>query len=168
MGSRPGDADFEEFVRASWRRLGQAAYALTGDTQEAEDLVQSVLERTYARWSKVGGDDPTAYVRRALVHAYVDGWRRRRRLRLDAVEAPPEVSAADAIGFVDERVDLRRLLAELTERERAMVVLRYYLDCSEREVAAVLGCSVGTVKSTCSRALARLRVPSESNGGTPS
>jgi RNA polymerase sigma-70 factor (sigma-E family) len=162
----PSDAEFEEFVRASWRRLGQAAYALTGDRHDAEDLLQSVLERTYARWSIVGGEDPVAYVRRALVHGYVDGWRRRKRIRMDPTDAPPETAVPDGMDGAEHRADLRQLLGELTRRERAMVVLRYYLDYSEHEVAATLSCSVGTVKSTCSRALSRLRVPDPLNGRT--
>ena len=171
MPRAAGDAEFEEFVRASWQRLGRAAYALTGNWHEAEDLVQSVLERTYARWSKVGHEDPVAYVRRALVHAYVDGWRRRARIRMDPTDTPPETAVTgglDGMDGAEHRVDLMRLLAELTDRERAMVVLRYYLDSSVEEVAAELGCSVGTVKSTCSRAMQRLRLPVASTEGITS
>ena len=171
MPRAAGDVEFEEFVRASWQRLGRAAYALTGNWHEAEDLLQSVLERTYARWSKVGREDPVAYVRRALVHGYVDGWRRRRKVRMDPTDAPPETAVPGGIDGLDgaeHRVDLVRLLAELSDRERAMVVLRYYLDCSVEEVAAELGCSVGTVKSTCSRAMQRLRLPVASIEGITS
>ena len=164
MAPAAGDAEFEEFVRVSWRRLGQAAYALTNDRHEAEDLLQSVLERTYARWSTVGEEDPLAYVRRALVHGYVDGWRRRKRLRMDPTDAPPETPVSGGVDGAEHRVDLQHLLAELSPRERAMVVMRHYLDYSEDDVAAALGCSVGTVKSTCSRALARLRVPAALTG----
>ena len=82
MARETRDAEFDEFVRASWRRLSQAAYALTGNRHDAEDLLQSVLERTYLRWSNVK-TDPVAYARRALVHKYVDGWRRRRRIQMD-------------------------------------------------------------------------------------
>ncbi len=158
-------AEFEEFVLVSWRRLGKAAYALTGNKDDAEDLLQSVLERTCARWSRIVHENPHAYVRRALVHGYVDGWRRARRVRVDPTDDLPDRAVHDDTNGVGDRADLKRLLAELSDRERAMVVLRYYLDCSVEEVAAELGCSVGTVKSTCSRALARLRVPAASIEG---
>jgi len=171
MPRAAGDAEFEEFVSASWQRLGRAAYALTGNWHEAEDLLQTVLERTYARWSKVGREDPVAYVRRALVHGYVDGWRRRRRVRMDPTDTPPETpvpGGLDGMEGAEHRVDLKNVLAELSDRERAMVVLRYYLACSVQEVAAELGCSVGTVKSTCSRAMHRLRLPMASIEGISS
>ena len=161
-------AEFEEFVLVSWRRLGKAAYALTGNKDDAEDLLQSVLERTCARWSKIVHENPHAYVRRALVHGYVDGWRRKRRVRVDPTDTVPDAALLGGragMDGVEDRLDLTVLLAELSDRERAMVVLRYYLDCSVQEVAAELGCSVGTVKSTCSRALQRLRVPAVSIEG---
>ena len=168
MTAKPSDEDFEEFVRASWGRLSRAAYALTGNRNDAEDLLQAVLVGTYARWSTVGRSDPVAYVRRALVNRYVDGWRRQRRVRLDPTDAPPDTPVAGGLDEVEARADLQRVLSGLTERERAMVVLRYYLDCSERDVAAELGCSVGTVKGTCSRALARLRISRAHLEGTAS
>ncbi len=163
MTSRGGeDAEFEQFVRASWRSLRQAAYVLTGSTEDAEDLLQAVLARTFARWSRVRRDDPVAYVRRALVNAYVDQWRRRRVLTEQPTDTPPDRVSTDATAGHDRLADrehLAFLLAALSPRERAMVVLRYYFDRSEAEVADALGCSVGTVKSTCSRALVRLRIP---------
>ncbi len=79
--SKPDDASFEDFVHAAWPSLRQGAYALTGSVADAEDLVQTVLVRTYASWARVGRDNPVAYVRRGLVNAYVDTWRRRQRFR---------------------------------------------------------------------------------------
>ncbi len=117
----------------SWRRLGKAAYALTGNKDDAEDLLQSVLERTCARWSKIVHENPHAYVRRALVHGYVDGWRRKRRVRVDPTDTVPDTAVLGGragMDGVEDRADLTVLLAELSDRERAMVVLRYYLDCS--------------------------------------
>jgi RNA polymerase sigma-70 factor (sigma-E family) len=154
-----GDAKFEAFVLASWPRLRQAAYALTRDTHDAEDLLQGVLVRLYTRWGRLGPDDPTAYVRRMLVNSYIDSTRRRRRGREVPVAQPADVPSADANVVVADRDDLMGRLSVLSERERAMVVMRHYLDASEAEVARALGCSVGTVKSTCSRALHRLRIP---------
>ena len=157
--AKPDDAAFEEFVSSAWRPLRQAAYALTGNTADAEDLLQTVLVRTYARWPKVGREDPVAYVRRALVNAYVDTWRRRKVLRFDAVEQLPVVESYDDADRADDRADLADRLARLSPRERTMVVMRHYFDHSEQEVADAMHCSVGTVKSTCSRALKRLRIP---------
>ncbi len=157
--AKPDDATFDEFVTSAWRPLRQAAFALTGNTADAEDLLQTVLVRTYVRWPKVGRRDPVAYVRRALVNAYVDTWRRRAVLRFDAVDEVPEVESYDADVRVDDRADLAQRLATLSPRERTMVVMRHYFDHSEQEVAAAMRCSVGTVKSTCSRALQRLRIP---------
>jgi RNA polymerase sigma-70 factor (sigma-E family) len=156
---KAGDAEFEDFVLAAWPRLRQAAYALTRDTDDAEDLLQGVLVRLYTRWGRLRQDDPTAYVRRMLVNAYIDSTRRRRRVREVPVAEPAEVPWADASAVVADRDDLVGRLSVLSERERAMVVMRHYLDASEAEVARALGCSVGTVKSTCSRALGRLRIP---------
>lgn len=156
--AKPDDAAFDEFVSSAWRPLRQAAFALTGNTADAEDLLQTVLVRTYARWPRVGRDDAVAYVRRALVNAYVDTWRRRQVLRFDTVDEVPEASY-DEDTRADDRADLAERLARLSPRERTMVVMRHYFDLSEQDVAQAMNCSVGTVKSTCSRALQRLRIP---------
>ena len=153
------DHEFDVFVRSTWRSLRQAAFALTGSTEDAEDLLQTVLANTYARWAKVRRDDPVVYVRRALVNRYIDTWRRRRVVCEESSGQLPERASYDASDRLGDRADLVAMLAELSPRERTMVVMRHYLDLSEREVAHTLGCSVGTVKSTCSRALHRLRVP---------
>ena len=157
--AKPDDASFDDFVSSAWRSLRQAAFALTGNTADAEDLLQTVLVRTYARWSHVRRDDAVAYVRRALINAYVDTWRRRALLRIDAVDEVPEVESFDEDNRVDDRADLAARLASLSPRERTMVVMRHYFDQSEQDVARAMDCSVGTVKSTCSRALQRLRIP---------
>ena len=102
-------AEFEEFVLVSWRRLGKAAYALTGNKDDAEDLLQSVLERTCARWSKIVHENPHAYVRRALVHGYVDGWRRKRRVRVDPTDTVPDTALLGGragMDGVEDRLDL--------------------------------------------------------------
>lgn len=153
------DRDFDAFVRSTWRSLRQAAFALTGNTADAEDLLQSVLANAYARWPRLRRDDPVAYVRRALVNRYIDTWRRRNVVREMSRAEPPERTSYDELDRFDDRDDLATLLAALSPRERTVVVMRHYLDLSERDVAVSLGCSVGTVKSTCSRALQRLRVP---------
>jgi RNA polymerase sigma-70 factor (sigma-E family) len=157
------DADYELFVLSTWPRLRQAAYALTRDTGDADDLLQTVLTKTYVKWGQVRRDDPVAYVRRSLVNAYIDTWRRARNVR-EVPMAVPERATRDHTELVEQRDELVGRLDRLSERERTVVVMRHYLDLSEAEVARTLGCSVGTVKSTCSRALQRLRIPSLTPG----
>lgn len=147
------DAEFEEFVAESWPRLRRAAYLLCHDGAEAEDLVQTAMASTYARWRTVRRADAYAYVRRAVVNAFLDGMRRRRPVPVEHTPDP----GTPADHTVEERSELSDLLAPLSPRERAIIVMRYYLDASEAEVAERLGISRGTVKSTASRALARVR-----------
>jgi RNA polymerase sigma-70 factor (sigma-E family) len=149
------EAGFRAFVQANGATLLHAARLLTGDYHRGEDLVQTALTRLYLKWNRV--DAPLAYARKALVNAHIDSTRRR-WWGERPTETMPEGAASDAPGAADERDQLRRLLAELSPRERAVVVLRYYCDLSEKDAAETLGLPVGTVKSTCSRALARLRV----------
>jgi RNA polymerase sigma-70 factor (sigma-E family) len=150
---------FTEFVRARSTPLLRTAVLLAGgDRGHAEDLLQGVLERMYVRWDRIEGP-PEAYARRALTHAAVNRWRGRRRrpeLPLQAEDPGPPV-AGDPVGAVDLRDALVRALLTLPPRQRAVLVLRYFDDLPEAEVAAALGCSVGTVKSHTARALAALR-----------
>lgn len=160
------DREFEEFVTAAWPRLRRAGFLLTHHTQDAEDLVQQVLARAYAAWPRVRRDEAYAYVHRSLVNAYVDSTRRRRPTPTDV----PDQAVSSGESVVDDRSELVDLLRPLTPRERAVVVLRHYLATPEKEVAAALGITPGTVKSTSSRALARLRTvhhPIDQKGPTP-
>lgn len=157
MGRGDRDREFEEFVAAAWPRLRRAAYLLSHDSHEAEDLVQSALARCYAGWGRIRTESAYSYVHRALVNGYIDSTRRRTPV---PVEATPETDARPGDGPLDrsdQRSELTDLLAPLSPRERSIVVWRYYLDASEQDVAHALGVSPGTVKSTASRALARLR-----------
>lgn len=147
--------DFEEFARAAWPRLRHAAWLLTGHDQDAEDLASSALAKTYAVWRRVQSSDPYAYARRCLVNAHIDRVRRRREVVTDHLPDRPTDQPLD--GSAD-REQLAALLLGLSDRERRIVVLRYYFDRSEAEVAAELDVAVGTVKSTASRALAKIRV----------
>jgi RNA polymerase sigma-70 factor (sigma-E family) len=155
------DREFDEFAHAAWPRLHRSAYLLTGDRQLAEDLAQTALERTYAKWRTVRRDDALAYARRIVVNLNVDRLRRRRLTEVggDAL-AHAEGGAVDRSGHsvTDDRDHVVRLLAGLTEKERRVVVLRHYYDLPEAVVAHELGIALGTVKSTLSRALAKLRV----------
>lgn len=153
-----GFEGFREFVAGYGGRLSRFAYLLTGDHHAAEDLMQSALAKAVARWRKVARyERPEAYVRRLMVNEHISGWRRRQRLVEHPVERVPELAASDRSEETVRKVLLERALAQLTARQRAVVVLRFYHDLSEAEVAAELGCSVGTVKSQNHHALARLR-----------
>ncbi|GAB2454129.1 SigE family RNA polymerase sigma factor [Nocardioides hungaricus] len=145
--------DFEDFVVAAWPRLRRAAYLLCYNTEEADDIVQTALASTYARWRTVRKADAYAYVRRSVINAYLDSLRRRRPV---PVERDPD-RPVQADHTVEERSELTELLAPLSPRERTIIVWRYYFDAPEAEVADRLGISTGTVKSTASRALARVR-----------
>lgn len=147
------DLDFEQFVVDAWPRLRRAAYLLCHNGHEADDLVQAALASTYARWRTVRKADAYAYVRRAVVNAYLDGLRRRHPV---PVEHDPD-HPVPADHSVEARSELTELLAPLSPRERTIIVWRYYFDAPEAEVAERLGISTGTVKSTASRALARVR-----------
>jgi len=148
--------EFRDFVAARSAALMRTAFLLTGDYQHAEDLLQTALMRCYGRWSSISS--PEAYVRRAMVTT-VTGWRRRRWVGERPTAEPPERTPPDdaEVDAATLREDLLRLLRELGPRQRAVVVLRFYEDMSEAEVAEVLGISIGTVKSQAARALARLR-----------
>lgn len=153
--------DFDAFIRARHTALLRFAHALTGDAELAQDLVQDALERTGLAWSRLRRrDDPEGYVRRIIVTRYVSWWRRLRRERL--VTAVPDITYNDPSPR-DEA--LWRLLAGLPPKQRAVLVLRFYEDLTEVETARVLNCSVGTVKSNGSRALARLRRTLTGEGG---
>ena len=130
------------------------ATLLAGSRTAGEDLLQAALERVLRRWSRVRGD-PEGYVRRTLYHLAVDQWRRRRRR--PEVHLAVEPPVADDAGGVQLRHALVQAMALLPPRQRAVLVLRYWEQLSEAEAAEVLGCSAGTVKSSASRGLARLR-----------
>jgi RNA polymerase sigma-70 factor (sigma-E family) len=145
--------DFDAFVAARRGRLLRTAYLLTGDHHDAEDLVQTALVKAVPHWKRITGD-PEPYVRRILVHENVSRWRRR-RWREVYVDALPEVGSHDD---PTGRIALRAALQRLAPRQRAVIVLRYYEDLTERQTADALGVAVGTVKSQAREALARLRV----------
>ena len=151
------DEEFAEFAQASYGGLRHAGYLLTGDRHAAEDAAQAALVRTYAAWSRVRRDDAFAYARKVLVNYLTDGWRRRLR-EYPAGDLPEQPAGPDPADAVALRHWLAGALATLTVRERAVVVMRYLFDLPEATVARDLGITVGTVKSTSSRALAKLRV----------
>ncbi|MFE0458615.1 SigE family RNA polymerase sigma factor [Kitasatospora sp. NPDC058965] len=158
MSRETEDDTYAAFVEAAWHRHLRTAVLLTGDRHRAEDLLQDCLVKLYVRWRRAVADDPHAYLRRMLFNGQVSWWRRRRReLLTDEVPEPAGRYADPPAEFLDELDELHRALRRLPERQRAVVVLRHVEDLSERDTAAVLGCSIGTVKSQNARAMARLR-----------
>jgi RNA polymerase sigma-70 factor (sigma-E family) len=151
------EAGFDEFAVAAWPRLRWTAVMLTGDDHLAEDLAQTALERTYASWRRVRRDEAFGYARRVLVNANIDRLRKRRLRELPGGQPPDRAAPYDVTSAVEDADLLVRLRQQLGAQERRVVVLRHYYDLTEAAVAQELGISVGTVKSTASRALAKLR-----------
>jgi RNA polymerase sigma-70 factor (sigma-E family) len=150
---------YQEFVSARLPVLLRFAVVLTGDRGLAEDVVQEVLLRVHQKWSKIGAlDSPEFYVRRMITNEYLS-WRRRWARIVPHAEppVPPKVAADHATAHA-EREALRTELDKLPRRQRAVLVLRYYADLSDPQIAEVLGCGAGTVRAYASRALAALRV----------
>ena len=153
---------FRDYVAGRSPALLRTAYLLTGDRRDAEDLLQTALAKTYLAWDRIRDREALdGYVRRVMVNTQTSWWRRRKIDEYPADELPERRSERDATEDVALHDALWTALAQLPKRQRAMVVLRYYEDLTEAETADALGVSVGTVKSTTSRALMKLR---ESSG----
>lgn len=153
---------FGDYVRMRGGRLLRTALSLTGNNRaDAEDLVQATLVKTYLSWDKISDSAALdTYVRRVMVNTHISCWRRRRVDEYPTDELPDE-----PVGGQMENTELHEVVQQALDRlprqMRAAVMLRYYDDMSEPEVARALGVSVGTVKSTVARAVAKLRVDSE-------
>lgn len=150
-------AGLEGFLADRGAALLRTAVLLAGSREAGEDLLQQALERALQRWQRVDGN-PEAYLRRTLYHLAVDRWRWRTRhpeVDLGADLAP---SGRDLAADVDLRDALVQALAALSARQRAVLVLRYFEQLTEAEIASTLGCSPGAVKSSAARGLHRLRV----------
>ncbi len=158
-GSDAEATDFAAFATAAWPRLVRTARLLTGDHHEAEDLVQTTLAKVYGRWSKVPRDEVDLYVRRALVNNNLSRLRRKRVVHLLTPLLPDAVRHAHAghADTIDQRTALMAALADLSPRQRAVMVLRYWEDLNEQDIARVLHCSLGTVKTHARRGLEALR-----------
>jgi RNA polymerase sigma-70 factor (sigma-E family) len=155
------EADFEDWVRATILRFRRLAYLLTGDVDQAEDLMQSAYAKILPRWHKISTyDSPEAYMHRVMVNLRTSWWRRSRNREWSTDEIPEAPwrtgTPGEGEAVVESQVLLMALRA-LPARQRAAVVLRYWCDLSEAETAETMRCSVGTVKSNASRGLARLR-----------
>lgn len=153
---------FEMFVAGTADALFRTGYLMTGDTRDTEDLVQETFLRIARRWNRVEAmEHPVAYARRILINLALDGAERRTRQRAELEPQATWAESADenatqALRAIEDLAEFRWALAELAPRERAVLVLRYWMDLPLADVAATLGCSVGTVKSTASRGAARL------------
>ncbi|MFG2311669.1 SigE family RNA polymerase sigma factor [Streptomyces sp. NPDC048566] len=148
---------FKEFVASRSSALLKTAVLLSGgDRHTAEDLLQNALIKVAGHWNRI--EEPEAYVRRVLYRQQVSRWRLKwPRRELSVAETPEAGSGADPASAAELRLVMRGALARLTARQRAVLVLRYFEDLPEADVARILGCSVGTVRSTTHRSLARLR-----------
>jgi RNA polymerase sigma-70 factor (sigma-E family) len=156
------DREFEGFVAEASDALFRTGYLMTGDARDAEDLVQETFLRVARRWCQVRTmDHPAAYARRILINLVLRDGDRRSRAKAELVPERAWIDAADqdaarVLRAVDDIAEFRWALTRLPARQRAVLVLRYWADLPVAEVADILGCSAGTIKSTASRAAARL------------
>lgn len=149
---------FEEYAFARGPALVRLARLLTGDEHRAEDLVQEVLAKVYARWGRVSRTDrPDTYVRRVLVNAHHSWWRRRSSQEIAVAAVAERPGATDEAAEIAERDALWRLVRDLPTRQRTVIVLRYYEDLDDATIAEILDCSTGTVRTHAKRALTALR-----------
>jgi RNA polymerase sigma-70 factor (sigma-E family) len=151
------ERSFDEFVEARASALLRVAYAVCGSMHDAEDVLQVALEKTYRHWKRISRDDPEPYVRRIVVNTAISGHRRRRSRPEVQVACVPDVAGRSESEATDLRDALFAELRRLPPRQRAVLVLRFWMDLSESQTAQALGCSAGSVKSQASRGLARLR-----------
>jgi len=156
------DEEFSRYVTERSGALLRVAYLLTGNRADAEDLLQTALAKTYLSWNRIqdkGALD--GYVRRVLVNTQTSWWRKRRIDEYATDQLPEQPWEDTRPAEIELRSTVWKSLAQLPRRQRAVVVLRYYEDLSEAETAEIMGISIGTVKSTASRALAKLRTDGE-------
>ncbi|MCL7426074.1 MULTISPECIES: SigE family RNA polymerase sigma factor [unclassified Streptomyces] len=155
---RAREGEFDAFVAARWSGLLHLARLLTaGDRHRAEDLLQESLVKLWSVWARVGEEAPEAYVRKVMARAAARSARRRWWGERPVEQLPETAVPGDVSATVAERSRLEAALAQLPPKQRTAVVLRYYQDLPDRQVADVLGCPVGTARSHASRGVARLR-----------
>ncbi|KAB2349748.1 SigE family RNA polymerase sigma factor [Actinomadura rudentiformis] len=152
--------DFTAYVAERSPRLLRTAYLLCRDWALAEDLLQTSLSKVWSAWGRIGGD-PDPYVYRVLVNTHASWWKRRWRGEIPSADPPDAADPTDPMGAADERAAIWAALGRLPPRQRSVVVLRFFEDLSEAAVADIMNCSIGTVKSQTSKALAKLRVDPE-------
>ena len=167
VGSADHEQQFHQFMVSRWPKLVRLAYGLTGDRSAAEDLAQIALASAYAAWWRVRrADDPDAYVRKILINACHRRFRRKQpAAEIAAARQAGEGHCGDPAEAIGERSALLAALAALPPRQRAVIVLRYWEDMTDAQVAVTLGCAESTVRSQAARALAKLRSNPELGGG---
>ena len=153
--------EFAGFVGESQARMVRLALLLSGDRGRAEDLAQEGYAKAYASWGRIRDGDPGAYVRRCIINANTDWWRRRTWREQPRSLVPDQPGHRDLAGDIAARDVVLRALARLTRRERAVLALRFYADLTEFQIAYELGIAPGTVKSASARGLAKLRADTE-------
>jgi RNA polymerase sigma-70 factor (sigma-E family) len=152
------EVGFAGFVRENTPALLRTAYLLTGNAQQAEELVQDTLVRLYPKWDRVASADvPLAYVRRSLTNGFINQKRRAARREVSYEDVPERTDPFDPFTQLVDRDQIWAGLELLSDRQRAALVLRFFEDMSDEEAAAALGCRVGTIRSLVSRGLATLR-----------
>jgi RNA polymerase sigma-70 factor (sigma-E family) len=154
------ESDYTAFVTHHANAMWRTAYLICGDRRRAEDATQEALLRLYRRWPKIRRDGIVAYARKVVVSATLDALRRRSSTELVGGDSyfTSEADPTDHVGRAEHRLVITQALAQLPDRQRACVVLRYFDDLSVEETADVLGCRPGTVKSQTMRALEKLRL----------
>lgn len=154
-----GECSFPDFVRLEWAAAVRLAYSITLDRHVAEDLAQDAFVRLWPKWPRVRDENPHAYLRQVVVRCCLSAMRRRSWRELTTASLPerPDHSSSHSMSGLADRDVLVRALGGLPPRQRAVLVLRYAEDMSEEEVADVLGCSTGSVKTHASRGTAKLR-----------
>ena len=158
------DEDFTDFVASRWTPLYRLAYLLAASPTGAEDLLQTALEKAYVRWGRISQmEHPEAYVRRMLVTTLVSSRRRAWLGERPTEHLPEDTEDSCELGVLDHSL-LWPLVCALPDRQRAVIVLRFYEDMSEAQVADVMGCAPGTVKSQTAAAKAALRRALEAAG----
>ena len=153
--------EFTDFVVGMQAKMVRLAELLTGDRDRAEDLAQDGFAKAFAAWRRIRDQDPAAYVRRCIINANIDWWRRRGWRERPHADLPDRPGGPDVAAALAARDLVLRALARLTVRERAVLALRFYFDLSEAQISAELGIAQGTVKSTLARALAKLRADAD-------
>ncbi|MEV0643734.1 SigE family RNA polymerase sigma factor [Phytomonospora sp. NPDC050363] len=148
---------FREFVAARGAALSRTAFLLCGEHAGAQDLAQEALTKAARHWHRIKDGNPEGYVRKIMVNHHVSWWRRRGRHEYPVASPPPTATVEDTAGPVTDRLAVRAALAGLPPKQRAVIVLRYFEDMSEKDIAVTLGVTPGTVKRHTSNGLARLR-----------
>jgi RNA polymerase sigma-70 factor (sigma-E family) len=162
------DAAFEDYIRARWTSLVRYGYVLTGSSHDAADLVQEALARLGSAWPRVARrGHPDAYVRTTMARLHISWWRRLRRERL-MPDVPERIAGDPAIDRIHATAELWPLLSGLPRRQRTVLVLRYYEQLTDEEIAALLDISRGTVRSQAARALEKLRSQTAAHDETTS